>query len=198
MPLRHLKPAEARRVPWKNGRGVTEELALWPPGTSLQRGDFDWRIARAGVVEDGPFSEFAGFQRTLVIVSGEGLLLRHGAASPVSVHPLQPHLFSGDELTQAELLGGPVTDVNLLARRGRVKARASVLRVHGEHAEGLLGTHVFLHLLEGALSARAGEATPQTLAPGESLWLEDLGALELRLRGEGATALLFELFGGGD
>src|SRR5687767_10413887 len=36
----HLHPADARLVPWKNGRGVTRELALWPEGASLERGDF--------------------------------------------------------------------------------------------------------------------------------------------------------------
>src|SRR5258708_2763617 len=59
--IRQLTPADARRVPWKNGRGVTDELALWPPGASFERGDFDWRIACAGVDAAGPFSAFPGF-----------------------------------------------------------------------------------------------------------------------------------------
>jgi environmental stress-induced protein Ves len=89
--LRHLTAADVRRVPWKNGRGVTEELALWPPGASFERGDFDWRVARAGVDAAGPFSEFPGFDRLLVVTEGEGLLLRHGVAAAVRVARLAPH-----------------------------------------------------------------------------------------------------------
>lgn len=190
--LRRLTAADARRVRWKNGRGVTEELALWPPGASFERGDFDWRIARAGVSEAGPFSEFPGFERTLVVVEGEGLLLRHGAASPVSVRPLQPHVFSGDGITQAELFGGPVTDVNLLARRACVRSRVSVLRVSSAHEEELLRSHAFVHVLEGALAARAGDAEAHQLAARESLWVIDADPLVLRIEGR-AIALLVEL-----
>ena len=38
----HLRPGDARRVPWKNGRGVTEELAVWPPEASFERGGKVW------------------------------------------------------------------------------------------------------------------------------------------------------------
>ncbi|MBM3986021.1 MAG: hypothetical protein FJ296_10095, partial [Planctomycetes bacterium] len=77
--LRVLRAADARRVPWRNGRGVTEELALAPPGASFERGDFDWRVARATVAQAGPFSAFPGFERVLVVVQGAGLRLEHGA-----------------------------------------------------------------------------------------------------------------------
>ena len=45
----HQTSADSRRVPWRNGRGTTEELAIWPAGATLERGDFDWRISKARV-----------------------------------------------------------------------------------------------------------------------------------------------------
>ncbi len=69
-------PADSRRVPWRNGRGVTEEIAIWPGGASFENGDFDGRISKAGVTEPGPFSEFLGFDRVLVVTSGAGLTSR--------------------------------------------------------------------------------------------------------------------------
>ena len=195
VPLRHLKPQDARRVPWKNGRGVTEELALWPPGASFERGDFDWRIARAGVAEDGSFSEFPGFERVLVVCSGEGLLLRHGLAAPVRVPRLQSHRFSGDDATTAELLAGAAIDVNVLARRGRVAAEVSVLRAGRLSLPASDAEHSFVHVIEGDVAARvAGGSEPVTLSPRESLWiLGEAPPIELQPAGSEHVLLLVRL-----
>ena len=74
----HLDPDDARRVPWKNGRGVTEELALWPPHARFERGDFEWRISKARIEDAGPFSNFEHHDRILVVTAGDGLVLDHG------------------------------------------------------------------------------------------------------------------------
>jgi environmental stress-induced protein Ves len=190
--IRHLTPADARRVPWKNGRGVTEELVLWPPDASFERGDYAWRIACAGVDTAGPFSLFPGFDRLLVVTSGEGLALRHGAGPPVRVPRLQLHRFSGDEATTAELLAGPVADVNVLLRRGRVAAGLSVLR--GAGREPLGGGHVFLHLVQGTSDVRVAGGAPVALAAHESLWIRGGSASEsLELAGAACTALLVRI-----
>ena len=78
--LVHLTAADVRRVPWKNGRGVTEELLVLPDSATFARGDFDVRISKATVSEPGPFSSFPGFDRVLVVTAGAGLRLAHGAA----------------------------------------------------------------------------------------------------------------------
>jgi len=190
--VRHLTPADARRVPWKNGRGVTAELALWPPGASFERGDFDWRIACAGVDAAGPFSLFPGFDRVLVVTSGEGLVLRHGAGPRRRVPRLQPHRFSGDDATTAELLAGPVTDLNVLTRRPRVAAAVSVLR--GAAREPLGATHVFLHVVQGAVDARVAGGEPVALTEDESLWIRGGQLSEsLELARGACTALLVQI-----
>src|SRR5262249_28593295 len=115
----HLTASDARRVPWKNGLGVTEELAIWPEGSAFEDAAFEWRISKASVPEPGPFSAFPGFDGVLVVLTGEGLRLDHGpAAPPAEVRELEPYAFSGDWPTSAQLLGGPVQDYNLIARRG--------------------------------------------------------------------------------
>ena len=67
----HLSRDDARRVPWKNGRGATEELALWPRDSRFEQDDFEWRISKAVVDESGPFSMFPGFERILVVLRGD-------------------------------------------------------------------------------------------------------------------------------
>jgi environmental stress-induced protein Ves len=190
--IHRLTPSDARQVPWKNGRGVTHELALWPPSASFERGDFDWRIACAGVDAAGPFSAFPGFERLLVVIEGEGLALRHGARPALRVPRLQPHGFSGDDATSAELLAGPVTDLNVLARRGRVAARLSVLRGAGH--EPLGASQVFLHLVQGVVHARVACGEPIALAAQESLWVRGGHPSDaIELAGGACTALLVRI-----
>jgi len=196
--LRRLRAADARRVPWRNGRGVTEELALAPPGASFERGDFDWRIARAAVEEAGPFSAFPGFERVLVVVQGAGLLLEHGAAAPPArVTPLVPYRFSGDWATTATPLDGPVADFNVLARRGVVRADVEILRPVAPLLHEWPGDGDFLvHVLSGTLALRgvgAGGGPTLRLQPRESLWTSAGARVELLDAARGTLALCVRL-----
>jgi environmental stress-induced protein Ves len=186
--LLHLTAADARRLRWKNGLGVTEELAIWPREAAFEDGDFDWRISRASVVEDGPFSEFPGFDRVLVVVEGDGLVLEHGDRAPrAEVRRLEPYAFAGDWPTIAELVGGPVQDFNLILRRERVRGDVRPLRLDGGPATiEILSGHSFLHALDGEISTEQ-----HRLARGDSMWFRgDRGRLELT---GPATALLVSI-----
>lgn len=166
----HLRPADARVVAWKNGRGTTRELALWPSNASFERGDFDWRISAASVEENGPFSSFPGIERVLVVTAGAGIVLDHGASAPrARVERLAPYRFSGDWPTRGELVAGRVEDFNVLCRRGVVRAEVEVLREAGA-LHGASTGQVFLHLLAGELRLRSA-AREWRLASAESLWV---------------------------
>ena len=164
---------------------MTAELALSPRGASFERGDFDWRISAASVVEDGPFSLFPGFERVLVVTRGAGLVLTHGAvAKPFELDPLVPHRFDGGVETRARLLADKVEDFNVICRRGRVRAEVEVWT--GGVARSLPpveGEHVFAHVLEGELLARTGlERREWRIRSGESLCAPGpQEVLELRL-----------------
>jgi uncharacterized protein len=189
----HLTAAHARRLPWRNGRGFTDELALGPAGATFERGDFDWRLARATVVDDGPFSAFPGFDRVLVITSGAGLILTHGDFAPrCEVRPWQPCAFSGDWPTEATRLAGPVTDLNLLARRGAVRAEVRLLGPGKHDVHGAVGSgQLLLHAAAGRTQARLqGETAARELAAGESLLVSgEAGGLSV-VAGEGPALLV--------
>src|SRR3546814_16047971 len=51
--------------PWKNGSGVTSELAIDPPGATAE--NFRWRISLARIAQDGPFSAFPGITRWITL-----------------------------------------------------------------------------------------------------------------------------------
>jgi environmental stress-induced protein Ves len=190
----HLTRADARVLPWKNGRGTTEELALWPRAASFERADFDWRISRARIDADGPFSAFPGFERILLVTAGEGLLLSHGErAARARVRRLEPYAFSGDWPTAAELAAGPVADFNVLTRRGTCRADVSVLPLGRRRVrEELDARHAFAHVLAGAARARVtAEEEPFELGAWDSLWIREPGAgAELELLGQHAECVV--------
>lgn len=195
----HLTLRDARRTPWKNGRGFTDELAIWPAHASFERGDFDARISKATVAQAGPFSSFAGFDRVLVITSGNGLWLAHeGRGHRERVRPLEPYRFSGDDRTTADPVDGLVADFSVFARRDRFTADVQVLRLARRQArETLDAAHAFVHVLTGSLTARVtGEESPFELAPGDSLRIDEpRPSTELALSGTSVdtTALLVRL-----
>ena len=194
----HLTPADARRVPWKNGRGVTEEIAVGPAGTSFEAGDFGWRVSRAAVTEAGPFSSFPGVDRILVVTDGEGLVLTHGAgAAPVTVHRLAPHAFRGDDPTAATLVGGAVRDFNVLTRRGRYHADVQVIRPAPTSCTVVLPScTVLVHAVDARASVTfrgRGSRTPTewTLAAGDSLQVSEAAApSDLTLSGDAGSAVI--------
>lgn len=78
----------------------------------------DWRVSIAGVAVDGPFSSFAGYDRHIMALDGNGMALEGGPDGSIFVAPaFAPVEFSGDWKISARLLGGPLRDFNLILRR---------------------------------------------------------------------------------
>lgn len=102
--------------PWKNGGGSTTEIAVWPIGAGFD--DFEWRLSVADVASDGPFSEFAGMDRTLVLIHGRGVELEIDGTRKTLTEGLRIAGFPGDSRTAGHLLGGPIRDLNVMTRRG--------------------------------------------------------------------------------
>ncbi len=109
-------------MPWRNGGGVTYEVASSPARSDLN--DFDWRISIAEVEAGGPFSTFAGIDRTIVLVEGEWMALTvDGRRHRFGVR--QPFGFDGGAETTCEV-AGPSRDLNVMTRRGRATASVAI------------------------------------------------------------------------
>src|SRR5215510_11278140 len=110
-------------MPWKNGLGVTREIAIDPPGASMNDAGFRWRLSIAMVAQSGPFSQFTGIDRTIMVIEGKGMKLSVAGRSP---HRLDrcfvPFEFSGDAATVCELIDGPIQDFNLMVNRRALTA----------------------------------------------------------------------------
>jgi len=115
-------PAEGRvTMPWKNGGGVTREIAAWPPSASLDA--FDWRISMANVDVEGPFSRFENVDRVLTVVKGSLALQFGDGASVVLTEMSDPLAFAGEAPCLGAPSDGGVIDLNVMVRRGRATVR---------------------------------------------------------------------------
>lgn len=116
--MRILTPNDYRKMPWKNGGGVTYEIALSHP-----EGRYAWRLSRADVETSGPFSEFSGYMRWLTVVDGNGLLLNQKRlCAPEMIH------FDGSAKIHCELIAGPVKDLGLIYDPSLVQAEMRVIK----------------------------------------------------------------------
>jgi environmental stress-induced protein Ves len=119
---------ELKAVPWKNGLGITREIAVEPPGATMD--DFLWRVSIADVDTASPFSRFPGIDRTIVLLDGDGFTMTlDGEREHALTTPCVPFAFPGEAQVDVALAGGATRDFNLMVRRG--KAGGAVDVVHG-------------------------------------------------------------------
>lgn len=154
-----LPAAGYRRMPWKNGGGETFEIAVSPPDASLE--DMDWRISMAIVASDGPFSSFPGVDRTLTILDGEGMQLELGAErTPFRLSPQSaPFHFPADVPTAAQLLGGTVTDLNVMTRRGRYRHMVRRIALDEPRQFETAASEAAVFCIQGSAVCSAGDAS---------------------------------------
>ena len=107
-------------MPWKNGGGSTEEITR-DAGTGLD--GFGWRLSIADIGESGGFSTFAGYERVITVLQGDGMSLTVDGQVTRPLLPLDPFAFSGESKVSCMLLGGPIRDFNLIYAPQRYSAR---------------------------------------------------------------------------
>ena len=120
--LTRLDPAGYRHTPWKNGGGITIDIAesLLPGFLPGSWEGLVWRFGRTAIVTPGPFSDLSGFDRQQVLVAGSGLVLETPDGEIDVRRPFTPVRFAGETRIVSRLETGPVEVVNLLGDRSRV------------------------------------------------------------------------------
>ncbi len=118
--FRIIPPADFVTTPWKNGGGITHEIAQGggPP--------WHWRLSIAEVATDGPFSRFEGLSRVLTVIEGNGLDLL-APTGTLRAAPLQPLAFSGDLPVDSRMVDGPIRDLNVIHDPRHVAADVTVI-----------------------------------------------------------------------
>jgi len=151
-----IRFAEVRTEPWRNGGGVTRELASHPKAASAQDGAWDWRVSIADISKAGDFSVFPGMERVLTVIDGELLLLTVDGAE----HPLEkyrPFRFSGEASTHGALPTGDIRDLNVITRTGSFKGYTSIIELSKKRAHPVFEGQLAV-LLQGQATVSPGAA----------------------------------------
>lgn len=188
MALHRFRRADLLAQPWKNGGGVTTELACLPVGANMAQ--FDWRVSIAHIASSGPFSAFPGIDRVITLLEGSGVTL-HSPGGHIRHRldtPLQPFAFDGGAEVAAELLGPDCHDFNVMTRRAACSSQVQIVRQPSTLPAAR----------QGLLFSTAGNwlANGQALAPDEGLWwTDDLCEWQLNPVNTGAAliAVLIEM-----
>lgn len=167
-----IRFAELKPEPWRNGGGVTREIARHPQAASGGGGAWDWRVSIADVGSAGDFSTFPGMERVITVIDGELLLLTVDGEE----HPLEkyrPFRFSGEAASGSALPTGDIRDLNVIARAGEFKGYTSIVELSKKRAHPVFEGQLAV-LLEGRASVSPGAEPAETddgeaaaVAPGE-------------------------------
>ncbi|GAA4093759.1 HutD family protein [Nocardioides kongjuensis] len=114
------RAADLKQVPWRNGQGMTTEIAL---GGSPD--DFTWRVSLAEVAQSGDFSAFPGIDRIIVLIEGPSMRLQLPGHTQV-LRTDEPFAFDGGVPVQCTV-DQPTRDLNVMTRRGAARATLDVL-----------------------------------------------------------------------
>ncbi len=122
--LTPLPPESFRSKPWKNGGGVTHDIAdASRPGADPAGWEgMVWRLGRTAIVQPGPFSDLTGYERLQAVIVGSGLVLE-GASGEIDLRrPFTPVRYDGGLPLVSRLENGPVEVVNLIVDRALCRA----------------------------------------------------------------------------
>lgn len=126
MKVEIIKKNQQKESVWSGGR--TNQIYIYPPNSSLQDRDFDFRISSAIVEEEeSEFTFFIGYDRALMVLNGEIEILHQDQYSK-KLKQYEVDSFSGDWKTTSK---GKVTDFNLIVKRG-IKGELNYFNLNGD------------------------------------------------------------------
>ncbi|WP_324132268.1 HutD family protein [Bosea sp. (in: a-proteobacteria)] len=176
--LTPLPPESFRSKPWKNGGGITLDIAdATAPGADPSGWEgMVWRLGRTAIVQPGPFSDLTGYERLQAVIVGSGLVLEGSSGAIDLRRPFVPVRYDGGLPLVSRLENGPVEVVNLIVDRALCSADL-VVPMPGEAVPLAPAIHI-LYAPGEAVTARCG---------GEEIAVP--GGHALRIDAEGEIAL---------
>ena len=148
-----IRAADCLPQPWKNGMGVTREIARLPVDADNEH--FVWRVSVAEVNSAAPFSAFPGIDRHIALLDGDGFTMVLDGSHEHRLHtPFEPFAFAGEAHVDVALVGGPTRDFNLMVRRAGARGSVTVCGEPGSHATD--AACVLLYVLRGTAETAAG------------------------------------------
>jgi hypothetical protein len=175
-----IRAGDCLPQPWKNGMGVTREIARFPADADNEH--FVWRVSVAEVNSAAQFSAFPGIDRHIALLDGDGFTMTLDRAREHRLHtPFEPFAFAGEAHVDVSLVGGPTRDFNLMVRRAEAQGSVAVRREPGSHATD--ATSVLVYVLRGTAWTAAGLLqTGDAWRPDGTAFVLDKGSLAFVVR----------------
>jgi environmental stress-induced protein Ves len=175
MALQLISPNQWQTQAWKNGGGITHQIARSDDQSGMR-----WRVSIAEVASDGAFSRFEQIDRIIMLLQGHGFCLHGALAQPVVLDKaLEPFAFAGETEIGCTLIDGAVRDFNLMTRRSDIKASLQVLSVT-EPSSLTLANESLLYLASGQLQVSFKEQSYQLEAGQSLLCTDEAGELQIK------------------
>ena len=150
--IQKISQADFKKMPWKNGKGTTTQIAIFPPTSSMEKNDFSYRISSAPILVDSDFSVFPGKERLLTPIKGAGFVLNGDEYEKFEV----AH-FSGEAKSKVQLLKGPVEDFGIIYDPLIVKVQSRILHLKTPFQFSLdESAEYYITILSGALDFEQG------------------------------------------
>jgi environmental stress-induced protein Ves len=188
--MRIVRQASLLATPWKNGGGLTREAIRVPS----DRDPFGWRVSFAQIDRSGPFSDFSGYVRHMVLLRGAGMHLDFADGTRARLREVGDTVqFDGAVATSCELLKGSCMDLNLIVSRALHTASAQVARVcEPVVLRSAAGTAVLVVAIDGSVIVQDARGESARLGP----WDMAVGAAPggigaLRAADQGAPCRVF-------
>ncbi len=140
-------------VRWKNGGGVTREIARHCEGNEIV-----WRLSIADVAMEGPFSAFPGLQRILTVIEGNGMMLERPSKAVLMANLMEPVAFSGDEAIYGLLPDGPCRDFNVIWNPKLAAASVSITTIKSNVVRSSTDGIIGILCVSGAVDLSTGLA----------------------------------------
>lgn len=147
-------------TPWKNGAGTTRQILIHPADATLD--NFAFRVSAADINALGPFSHYEGINRSLAVLTGQGLTLSTANQDTVTFTPKHTIVdFDGGMPPSTTAYSEPILDIGVMSRMGIYQHTFT----HKTYAQNQVhqesGTHSLLFSLHNQ---------PLTLYCGDQQW----------------------------
>ena len=187
-----ISSQEYQVMPWKNGGGVSTELAIYPKKSNFSE-SFDWRISLALIKGSGPFSTFSGYDRVIIQFKGNPMQLNHLNQPSHQLRPLVPYYFQGDWITEGVLQGGEAQDFNVMTKRSRYQSSVECLSMKSDCKEiHPRGDFCFVWAMQGEIRLKV-EQQEFALSHQASLLIEKASQAKIQVDGAAGTLFIVHL-----
>jgi environmental stress-induced protein Ves len=173
---------------WKNGKGETLQIAIFPREARFPADPFVWRLSSATINEGGPFSEFRGYRRAITLLRGRGLGIQMRSGREELITQDSIFIFSGDETVNGILHDGSVIDLNLIWDDGKTNCTLKAIRFADLESNQALAistdsrTHTLLfYFVKSGAQIDGGDP----ISENETCIVENRGPIQLKISFKG-------------